>query len=38
MNESGNPETDATIELVVSSETNNEKIINLDNLGAGIIQ
>ena len=35
MNESGNPETDATIELVVSSETNNEKIINLDNLGAG---
>ena len=35
MNESGNPETDATIELVVSSETSNEKIINLNNLGTG---
>ena len=35
MNESGNPETDATIELVVSSETSNEKIINFNNLGTG---
>lgn len=35
MNESGNPETDATIELVVNSETSNEKIINFNNLGAG---
>ena len=35
INESGNPEADATIELVISSETLNEKIINLNNLGAG---
>lgn len=35
MNESGNPETDATIELVINSETINEKTQNFNNLAAG---